>query len=314
MPSTRPPAVLGLGVAAIGRPAYITVGHDVDLPGNREVADLRRRAQELLEAAWDAGVRYFDAARSYGRGEEFLGDWLREHPDRRAELTVGSKWGYTYVGDWQIDAMAHEVKEHSLPTFERQWPQTLAALDGPPEIYLVHSLTPDSPVLTDHALLDALTQLTHEGVRVGISTSGQHQGEVLRAALDLGPAAPFRSVQATWNLLETSAGPALEAAHQAGWLVVVKEAVANGRLTARGGNEALDALASAAGATPDALALATCLAQPWADVVLSGAATLPQLAQNLAAREIEGLSEADAAPLTQPAQQYWEQRSALPWH
>lgn len=313
MTSLASPAVLGLGVAAVGRPAYITLGHDADMPGDRQVVDLRRRTRELLEAAWEAGIRYFDAARSYGHGEEFLGSWLRAHPNRRAELTVGSKWGYTYVGDWQLDAPQHEVKDHSLATFERQWPQTLAALDGRPQIYLVHSVTPDSPALTDTALLDALTQLADDGVRVGISTSGPHQGDVLRAALDLGRAAPFRSVQTTWNLLEPSAGPALEAAHEAGWLTVVKEAVANGRLTARGGNEALDALAADRGTTPDALALATCLAQPWVDVVLSGAATLPQLAQNLAARGVEGLTEADAAPLIQPVQRYWEQRSALPW-
>ena len=32
---------------------------------------------EVLDAAYGAGVRYFDAARSYGRAEQFLGSWLR---------------------------------------------------------------------------------------------------------------------------------------------------------------------------------------------------------------------------------------------
>ena len=44
---------------------------------------------------------------------------------------------------------------------------------------------------------------------------------------------PFQSVQATWNLLERSAGPALADAHAAGWGVIVKEALANGRLAER---------------------------------------------------------------------------------
>jgi len=69
-------ARLGLGLAAIGRPAYITSGRVVDL-GHAEArteADLRSRTHALLDAAWSAGVRYIDAARSYGRAEAFLGE------------------------------------------------------------------------------------------------------------------------------------------------------------------------------------------------------------------------------------------------
>ena len=43
----------------------------------------------------------------------------------------------------------------------------------------------------------------------------------------------FGAGQATWNLLEPSVEPALAEAAQAGWAVIVQEAVANGRLTAR---------------------------------------------------------------------------------
>ena len=66
--------------------------------------------------------------------------------------------------------------------------------------------------------------------------------------------------------------------------VYVKEALANGRLTDRGAAPALVAAARRArGRRADALALAAVLAQPWADVVLSGAATVAQLESNLAA-------------------------------
>src|SRR6266498_5451994 len=132
-------ASIGLGLAALGRPGYINLGHDEDLPPARAIEDLRQRTHELLEQAWKAGVRYFDAARSYGLAEVFLGEWLT--PERRDQLTIGSKWGYTYVADWRHDAETHEVKDHLLKTFERQWPETLQALGGPPDFYLVHSLT-----------------------------------------------------------------------------------------------------------------------------------------------------------------------------
>ena len=97
----------------------------------------------------------------------------------------------------------------------------------------------------------------------------------------------FDAVQATWNLLERSAGPALAAAHDAGLGVIIKEAVANGRLTDRGDVALIKAAALEVGVTPDALALAGVLAQPWVDVVLSGASTPEMLLSNLAAAELE---------------------------
>jgi aryl-alcohol dehydrogenase-like predicted oxidoreductase len=298
-------AHIGLGLAAIGRPGYINLGHDEDLPAGREVDDLRRRTHELLEQAWQAGVRYFDAARSYGLAETFLGEWLT--PARRDRLTVGSKWGYTYVADWRHDAETHEVKDHSLATFERQWPETLQALGGTPDLYLVHSLTQDSPALDDPKLLDRLRELADSGVRVGLSTSGPQQAETLRKALTM--ETPFTAVQSTWNVLERSAGSALSEAHDAGWFVVVKEAVANGRLTARAGDTPFNAFSAQHGVAPDALAIGAAAAQPWADVVLSGATTAAQLASNLAPVVRGPLEE-----FVQEPAEYWSERSALPWH
>ncbi|WP_433167667.1 aldo/keto reductase [Kribbella sp. CA-247076] len=297
-------ATIGLGLAALGRPGYINLGHDEDLPPGRAVDDLRTRTHELLEQAWQAGVRYFDAARSYGLAEIFLGEWLTS--ERRDHLTIGSKWGYTYVADWRPDADTHEVKDHSLATFERQWPETLQALGGPPDFYLVHSLTSDSPALDDSALLDRLGQLAADGVRVGLSTSGPRQAETLRKALALN--GPFTAVQSTWNVLEPSAGPALAEAHDAGWFVVVKEAVANGRLTAKAGDTSFNEFARRRGIRPDALAIGAAVAQPWADVVLSGAGTTDQLASNLEYAAPDVLPD-----VAQPPDDYWTQRAALPW-
>jgi aryl-alcohol dehydrogenase-like predicted oxidoreductase len=92
-------------------------------------------------------------------------------------------------------------------------------------------------------------------------------------------------VQATWNLLERSAGDALHAAHDAGVGVIIKEGLANGRLTDRNPelSPAVGRAATRAGTTVDALALAAVLARPWVDVVLSGAATVEQLESNAVA-------------------------------
>ncbi len=50
-----------------------------------------------LDAAWDAGVRYFDTAPAYGSGlaEQRLGEWLGTHP--RDEITLSTKVGNTLV-------------------------------------------------------------------------------------------------------------------------------------------------------------------------------------------------------------------------
>lgn len=303
---------IGLGLAALGRPGYLTLGHGRDFTASASIDELRRRTHAVLDAAWAGGVRYVDAARSYGLAERFLGEWLAAHPGRRAELTVGSKWGYTYTARWRVDADVHEVKNHSVATFERQWEETLDALGGPPDVYLVHSLTSDSPALGDRRLLDRLSDLAADGVRVGFSSSGPDQAAVIDRALALtaGAAAPFGAVQATWNLLEPSAGPALARAHDAGWFVVVKEAVANGRLTDRGDVEPLRAAAHAAGVTPDALALGAVLRQPFVDVALSGATTVDQLLSNLTASQSDG---AELPALAEDPLVYWKNRSVLAW-
>src|SRR5262249_42597734 len=136
---------IGLGLAALGRPAYITSGREEDLP-DRSVAGMRARAFSVLAAAYTAGVRYVDAARSYGLAEEFLAGWLAGR--RHADVIVGSKWGYRYTGGWRLDAPEQEVKEHSLAMFTTQLAQSRALLGGRPPPYQGHSLTLDSAVFT----------------------------------------------------------------------------------------------------------------------------------------------------------------------
>lgn len=305
---------IGLGLAALGRPAYINLGRDRDLPSDRGVDAMRTATWQVLDAAYAAGVRWVDVARSYGRSEEFLGGWL----DARdlTDMTVSSKWGYAYVGEWRMDVDVHEVKEHSLAQFTRQWDESRALLGDRIALYQVHSLTPDSPVLTDQPLLDALARLADNGVRVGFSTSGARQAEVVERALGLRSdgRAVFSAVQSTWNVLEPSVGTALEQAHAAGARVLVKETMANGRLAAQPPVE-LARIADHHGVSPAAVAIAAVLDRPWADTVLVGPATVDQLHDNLEASTIRltGDDHDQLAALAEPSETYWSARSALPW-
>jgi aryl-alcohol dehydrogenase-like predicted oxidoreductase len=300
---------IGLGLAALGRPGYINLGHSEDLAGRIDVAGMRQHAHEVLDAAYERGVRYFDAARSYGKAEEFLASWLARRELGPEDVTVGSKWGYTYTADWRVDAEEHEVKDLSVRTLRRQLEESRALLGPHLDLYQIHSATLESGVLEDDAVVAELERLRAEGLAVGLSVTGPRQAEAIERAIDTGR---FDTVQATWNLLERSARPALERAHATGMGVIVKEALANGRLTARGDVNRVQAEAERRGTTADALALAACLAQPWTDVVLSGAATVEQLESNVAAlgvTDTDGLDE-----IAEQRDAYWARRAALPWN
>ncbi|WP_371551024.1 aldo/keto reductase [Streptomyces sp. NBC_00554] len=315
--ATTPTCHIGLGLAAVGRPGYINLGREGDLGENRSVETLRARTHELLDAAYFQGVRYFDAARSYGRSEEFLADWLNARPDID-DVVIGSKWGYTYTAGWSTDAEKHEVKDHSVQAYDRQRSETAELLGDRLDLYQIHSVTPDSPALTDKELHAKLADAAAQGLSIGFSTSGPAQADAIRAALAVtADGEPlFRTVQATYNALETSAAPALAEAHDAGLTVIVKEGMANGRLAAEHAPGVLRDIAGEAGLGADAVALALVLRQPWAGVVLSGAATVNQLASNLHAAVVD-LDDDQLAKLDALAEEpvaYWERRGQLPWH
>jgi aryl-alcohol dehydrogenase-like predicted oxidoreductase len=305
-------SAIGLGLAALGRPGYINLGHGGDL-GDTDFDAMERAAHAVLDAAYAGGVRHFDAARSYGRAEEMLASWLRARGIARDDVVVSSKWGYRYTAGWRINAEHHEIKELSVEQLRRQWRESRELLGEWLDLYQIHSATLDSGVLDDAAVRDELAALRAGGVRIGLTVTGPEQAATIERALAVGG---FDAVQATWNLHERSAEEALARAHDAGLVVYVKEALANGRLTVRGAAPALAAAARSRGVAEDQLALAAALAQPWADVVLSGAATVAQVESNLGALSVawDSALADELAALVEPADAYWEARSRLAWN
>jgi len=315
---------LGMGMAALGRPGYMVLGHAEDMADGTAVDAMRARAHAVLDAAWALGIRYVDAARSYGRAEAFVASWLSARGIAPGEMVIGSKWGYAYTAGWRVDAEVHEVKEHTPEQLARQSAESLALLGSHLRLYQIHSATLDTGVLENADVLAGLARLKRDGLRIGLSLTGARQADTLRRAMvvRVDGEGLFDAVQATWNVLEPSAGPALREARAAGMGVIVKEALANGRLTSRNTTAAhvddlavLRAEAERLDTTIDALALAAALAQPWADVVLSGAATVAHLRSNAAALEVKLDGEAcdRLGTLAWNPDAYWDERSRLPW-
>lgn len=315
----RTAARLALGTAALGRPAYMTLGHGQDLPAGRSVAAMERHAHTMFDAALAAGIRWFDTARSYGRGEAFLRSWLEARGLAPGAVQISSKWGYRYVGGWRLDAETHEVKDHSLAMLRRQLDESRATLGPWLGLYQIHSATRESGVLGDNAVLDELARARDAGLRIGLTTSGPAQADTVRRALEIrrGGAPLFSAVQSTWNLLEPSCAEALREAKAAGWTVLIKEVFANGRLSPRGDAAAgpAGAVARSLGVGVDAIAVAAALAQPFADVLVLGSATEAQLASHLrgAALELPRDVLARLEALQEEPAAYWRRRAAIPW-
>jgi aryl-alcohol dehydrogenase-like predicted oxidoreductase len=305
----------------------VTLNHARDLGGTYDLSAMEAHAHEVLDAAFDAGIRYIDAARSYGRAEDFVASWLRARKIAPSDIMVASKWGYTYTADWSTSAQQHEIKDHSLAAFERQFAESYERLGPYLSLYQIHSVTADGKTLEDDALIDAIARLRERGIGAGLSVSGAGQDVAIRRALAVHRDGKrvFDSVQATWNLLERGAESALQEAHDAGMKVVVKESLANGRLTHENRNDddvfsprlaKIRALAESRGTTIEKLALAAALARPWADIVLTGAATVEQIHSSVAAVEVDYDAELDEQirPLSIASEDYWRARSSFRWN
>jgi len=319
---------LGLGIAALGRPGYINLGHADDLGGEYDVKKMEQGTHTMLDAAWDGGIRYFDAARSYGKAEAFLGSWLRSREIAPESVIVGSKWGYTYTADWQVEVpegQAHEVKEHSLPVLQRQEKESKSFLGSYLSLYQIHSATLESNVLENQSVLAELARLKGEGLVIGLTTSGSNQAETIWKALEvkIDGEPLFSSVQSTWNLLEQSAGDALIAAHEAGYGIIIKETLANGRLTARNDSPEfrpllalLESKAKTRETSVDAISLAAVLQQPFVDLALIGAVRVDHLKSNLQAVDLarDGSLNDLLDQTVQPAEAYWNYRQDMQWN
>ena len=332
----------GLGLAALGRPGYINLNRDVVFGAvgteGRQLEGMQNRADEVMgaliaecsnrkAATGDSLTPWFDCARSYGLSERFVGEYLRKKNVKREDVYVSSKWGYTYVADWNValkDGAPHEVKDHSVDNFLMQLRETEKELGEYVNLYQVHSATFESGILTDERAHEALAKCREErGWSIGLSVSGTVQDEIIRTAMKIKTADGgrlFDSVQCTFNVLEQKPGPALLDAHEAGMDIIIKEGMANGRALK---SDTIQSLAKKMGCNPDALALAAILAQPFQPRVLSGAVTPEQLISNLEALEISKklASEDGKVALGEimegcrmESEQYWYDRGALAWN
>jgi aryl-alcohol dehydrogenase-like predicted oxidoreductase len=311
---------IALGTAAIGRPQYINLRQE--LPQNLSLQQFRQKGYQVLESAYNQGIRYFDTAPGYGMAEQLLIDWL--HDKQPDGVEVATKWGYTYTAGFDPNAEVHEIKEHSLSKLNEQWKQSQALL---PYLttYQIHSATLESGVLENREVLERLAELKREyGLLIGMSSTGTNQVEVIEKALGVEVAgeALFDAFQVTYNVLDQSFFHLGKAMQAAGKRLIIKEALANGRMFPNAQYphytdlyQQLESLADKYSVGIDAVALRFCLDSLSPYCVLSGASNESHIQANLKANlfqlemaEIENLQQ-----LAVPVQDYWQERKRLAW-
>ncbi|MFD2915727.1 aldo/keto reductase [Psychroserpens luteus] len=307
---------IGLGLAALGRPDYINIRQNSNI--DKSKIAFKNNAFEVMDLAYKNGIRYFDTAPSYGLGEQFLLDWKNER--QYQDIILSTKWGYTYVANWELGYDGkHEIKEHSLSKLNEQW-ETSKALLPQLKIYQVHSATLESGILTDTSIHKRLFQLKKKyGLQIGISTSGSNQSEILNIAKDItvNNESLFDSYQVTYNIFEQSTFDTLKNLKASGKTIIIKEALANGRVfTNSKTKKQLEIFSKTHNVGIDAIALRFVIDTLQPNMVLSGASNINHLTQNLKALNFKlSLEELELLKsLTIDSNEYWNERSGLAWN
>ena len=313
---------IGFGTAAIGRPMYINIKQDVkSVPFSLQ--DFKEKGLQVLDDAYDKGVRYFDTSPGYGLAEKLLIDWLEKKND--PSIVVSTKWGYTYVANFNPNAKQHEIKEHTLDNLNRQWECSKILLPYL-KVYQIHSATLETGVLENEAILGRLHQLKKEnGLIIGLTTTGANQVEVLEKSLMIKVAGEklFQSFQCTFNILDQSIFSLKDKLYNIEGPFIIKEAMANGRLIPNANYDGytklyklMMSLAEKYKVGADAIALRYCIDSFPNAEVLSGAANSVHLTANLKANDFT-LTASEIEQLAAfgiSSNQYWNERKELGWN
>ena len=312
---------IALGTAAIGRPQYINIKKSKS--GKFDRAKFKEHGTSVLEFAYNQGVRYFDTSPGYGMAEQIMIDWLKTKNDN--SIKVASKWGYSYVANFDPKAVIHEIKDHSLSELTSQWEKTKELIPYL-STYQIHSATLDTGVLENEEVHHKLAELKEEyQLKIGITTSGSNQNEVIKKALDVAvnDIQIFETFQVTYNMLDQSLAEVADDMINDGKHIIVKEALANGRVF-RNINysnyydlyNSLELLGKKYGVGVDAIALRFCIDTINPFMVLSGASEEFQLIENLKSNQIE-LEQEDIDLLKSfkiDTSTYWNERKRLNWN
>ncbi len=316
--------IIGLGLAATGRPQYINIRSIQNAASPFKYHNFYQKGLNFITDAYQMGVRHFDTAPGYGIAEQLLLDWLSSKNDI-PDLAISTKWGYTYTANFDPTAQQHEIKEHSLKKLEEQW--TISKQLCPNlKIYQIHSATFETGVLENEAVLNRLFEIKQKyNLEIGLTTTGINQADVLKKAQNIKIQGQylFTTFQVTFNIFDQSTFSICKNLISSNKKIIIKEALANGRVFPnqnypyyRDTYQTLTALSKKYKVGIDAIALRFCIQAFSPYMVLSGASNIQHLRENLHALSFT-LSQEDFIRLSKyriSPVDYWSERKQLSWN
>ncbi|MDW3213417.1 MAG: aldo/keto reductase [Ilumatobacteraceae bacterium] len=174
----------------IGELEVSVVGLGCNNFGMRIDAD---QTKDVVNAALDHGINYFDTAESYGQGssEELLG---RALGSRRSEVVIASKWGHTSsLGDDERGGAPDQIRRRLDDSLRRLGTDYI-------DHYQLHRPDPDTP---HEETLGCLAELRAEGKirEIGCTHFTADQLDAAHAAAGERGVAAYPSVQNHYSLL-----------------------------------------------------------------------------------------------------------------
>jgi aryl-alcohol dehydrogenase-like predicted oxidoreductase len=112
--------------------------------------ETKEEAFELMDAAWELGLRGFDTADAYGggRSEQWIGDWMRATGNRPR---ITSKTFNAMEEGADFGLARERVLRQAATSLERLGIERI-------DLYVTHAPDPDTPVEETFATFDALTE------------------------------------------------------------------------------------------------------------------------------------------------------------
>jgi aryl-alcohol dehydrogenase-like predicted oxidoreductase len=157
-------------------------------PANYGQGETLEQALELMDAAWEAGITWFDTADAYGggRSETYVGEWIRS---RRPEgLRVTTKT-FNPMAEGEDRGLAPERVRRQIDTSLGRLGVERA------DLYLAHAWDPDVPAAEVAGVFD---ELVAAGKIAAYGVSNVY-GTELREVLAAGA---FSAVQDSYSLLD----------------------------------------------------------------------------------------------------------------
>ena len=299
----------GLQLSALSFGAWMTFGRQVG----------RGQARELIAAAWDHGINFFDNAEAYANGEaeRVMGDVIADLRLPRDGYCVSSKVFFGAAEDprpTQRGLSRKHVVEACHAALQRLRVEHL-------DLYYCHRPDPDTPLVETVAAMDLLVRqgkvlywgtsewpesLIREAARIARSNHlaapvvEQPQYNLLhreRVELEYAPLYSELGLGTTiWSPLASGllTGKYTDGIHRegrlalpdAGWLQRLVVGNSEERRLQRA--QRFVQVAAQLGEKPAPLAIAWCLRNPHVSSVILGASGTGQLQENLAALELAG--------------------------